>query len=365
MGFRTVIRFVSTSLTVIALSFAFSTPVLANGLAVSLSGDYLGTIVPATGTPVSIESEDLSIRFEESNDIFLPIWMRADVSVTYQLRNPTDDTLVLNILFVGDFVKGNRLTLDGKTLPFTAEADRVSLLSLDALDISASFTWLDPWTNKPYPLPERARRDSLDAIPFTLELTPGTHELRVEMENALGMDQERYLNRVFHLTYLLHPAKYWAHFGDLTIQVELPHDRYRLASSLPLSRVDTRNWATALKGLPEQDLHLSVVPTSGMWLGRFTTKTSIWLLLAAVTLLPEIYRRLLRSRVSGLLRPGLDVALRVVAIWFAWDTLTRGLLTAPFNGLVQIPVLAGIIIWLVWGLVKDVRSTPASDRKAG
>ncbi|GAW93415.1 hypothetical protein [Calderihabitans maritimus] len=268
------------------------------------------------------------------------------------------------MLFISDFVKGGQVTLDGEAIPVSSE--KVSVSSLyPALEKSSKFIWYDPWTGKTYPLPENMRRDKFDAVPFTLKLSPGHHELKVVFENTLGLDQDRYLNPVFHLTYLLQPAKYWAYFKNLQISITLPHSNYRLAGSLPLKRTGARTWTANFSKLPEKDLHLSVISTSGMWLGPYTTKFTIWLLLVIVIFLPVFYKRFLAARISGTFGFGLGIMLRILAAWFAWDTLTRGLLPAPFNGLVQIPLLVAALLMFLYGIVKDIYSLIRTSSRIG
>lgn len=354
-----IIRSLAKILTLLALFLVLGAvspgPCLANGLPVNMSGDFLGPVVPAAETPVGIESERLSIDFTEHSSRFSPLSMRAKVTAAYVLNNPSRDTISVPVLFIGDFAGQANVTLDGREVPVVREITPVSH-HYPVLAANAGFAWYDPYTGENYPLPKNGLyRNSYGKLPFTLVLPPGSHQLRVVYESGMGHDGGRYLNRVFHLSYLLQPARHWAYFKELDISVGLPHKGYRVAASLPLERTGPGKWAANFSGLPGEDLHLSIISTRGMWLGRFTTGASVWLLLAAVVILPALYSRFLAVRVPGIYSPGAGIALKAFAAWFSWETLTRGILPLPLNILVQVPVLAFILLYLLKGAVKDWR----------
>ena len=213
------------------------------------------------------------------------------------------------------------------------------------------------YTVTDYPKPEThgGYEQRISGVPFELELSPGTHSLNVQFKNSLGYDQTLYLNSVYHLTYLLQPAAYWQSFKDLQIIVTLPKGNYRLASSLPLETADGRTWSARFLELPAEDLHVSIINTSGMWFGRYSSRRNLWLMLVVFVGLPYFYQKKLLLTLPGKAGIVIFAGLTIFAGWYAWDILTRTMLQYPLTVL-HYPLLAMIELWLISRLIKVIRN---------
>ena len=326
-----------------------SAPAMANGLPLKMPGGLAGEIAPASDVPVGIESEKIYVRFSERDPRRRsPSWMTCTVSATYVLRNPDPDPLTVPVLFIGEAAHGYSVTLDKRAVSVSRSPSASE--TGDAAGEETAHIWLDPMTGKPYPFPEGVMGPIMvNPVLFTLELPPGDHEVEVSFEARLGVDRVRYPNPISHLTYFLRPARHWAYFKDLKVSVELPNSEYSLASTIPLRKTGERTWTATFERLPESDLHVSVMSTDGMWLGRYTTRGALWLLLALVVFAPRLFARFVEPHLPIAYGRVLGILLRVFATWFAVDTLTRDLLLGwrALNVLAQYPLLA-IVLLFVW-----------------
>lgn len=335
----------ATAMIIVAICGSIaSTPAMANGLPLRASGGLAGEIAPATDVPVGIESEKIYIRFSE-RDARRPSWMTCTVSVTYVLHNSNPDLLTVPVLFIGEAPHGYGVTLDKEAVS-VSPSPPVSEMG-DAAGEETARIWLDPMTGKPYLFPEGVTDPNVvNPVRFTLELPPGDHVMEVTFEGRLGVDRVRYPNPISHLSYFLRPARHWAYFKDLEIVIDLPSSEYRLASTMPLKKSGGRSWTATFDALPESDLHVSVMSTDGMWLGRYTTREALWLLLAAIAFAPRLFVRLVEPRLSTTPGRVLGILLKVFATWFAIDTLTRDLLQLPLDVLVQYPLLVATLLFI-------------------
>ncbi|MCW3489511.1 hypothetical protein [Dethiobacter alkaliphilus] len=326
-------------LAVLLITFFYPSQALANGMPVLWwPGSFHGPVLPADDTPIGIQSEVLDITYEKSS------W-DADVAVSYELLNPTDEVQHVAVLFLGDILGEGVITLNEERV--TAHTGSINMDTVyPSFTDDAQFIWYDPFTLEQYQKPEdyRGYQQSITGVPFELELQPGTHLLEVRYQNPLGYDETRFPHGTHHLTYLLQPASYWQSFNNLQINVTLPSASYRLASSLPLEKTGSRTWSATFSQLPAEDLHISFINTANMWLGPYSTRGNLWFLLAILTL--AVY--LLSKKVHTInTKPGL-IFLALLSFftgWIVWSILTLPMLPYPFTFL-QYPLLAIILIWL-------------------
>lgn len=127
-------------------------------------------------------------------------------------------------------------------------------------------------------------RRALSWLTFRVELPgSGARTVAVKYRHLAGSDSSKRINQTFTYQYLLSPAKRWAAFGALDVEVKAPPDT-ELWSSIPLTRSgDT--YRAHLAGLPQGELSLEVASLRSLPLGR--SRSAYWLALlcavAAVT----------------------------------------------------------------------------------
>jgi len=338
--------------------------VYVNGLPVERRGDPLGTVLAIEPTEVSIIGENLSIVFEEEQGYFLPPFLRARITAVYKMNNPQDRTQVVSLLFVGYRAEETVAALNGQKINVGEMGTQKLRYYFPDLARMLRSVWVDPLTGRVTLPPEKTDLEP-QAVPLTIELQPGLNRLEISYLSMLGLEQDKYLNPICHLSYFLQPAKYWASFGNLEITVQLPHERYFFTSSLPLENRGKGLWQGSFTGLPQEDLHLSLLSKQGMWFGRYTTKVSLWVGLVLLTGAAIVNRK------TGFFLPkrykeGLSIALHVIIALYGWNVLTLPFLPAPFNVLVlaQIPILAILLIWSIKEIIMSVRLLTTPEEKA-
>ena len=105
-------------------------------------------------------------------------------------------------------------------------------------------------------LREPLYRERIFVLVYDIEFPPATTkaiEVRYPMEGTI--DRRNSSDYTFTFGYITNPAKGWADFGTLDIEV-IPDQRnpYIISSSLPLERQTDGRYITNLLGLPEDDI---------------------------------------------------------------------------------------------------------------
>jgi hypothetical protein len=133
------------------------------------------------------------------------------------------------------------------------------------------------------------RADSGPISWFTFPLSIGagaTRNVRVKYNHVAGSDSRQAVNEVFSYVYFLSPAKRWARFGDLHIEVRLPPDTELRQSSVPLT-ADGATYRANLPTLPNGELSFELMSRRGLLFGM-SQPTGYWILLIAVMSLVTI-----------------------------------------------------------------------------
>jgi hypothetical protein len=153
----------------------------------------------------------------------------ALVEAVYRVRNDGEMRRV-ELFFVAGSAPGEAsVTLDGAGIPI----ERVTIP-----DSELPVTWRSPSATPPLlmsmPIPYRTR-DIGEHFRFAVDLAPGGHDLRV----TYPFEPSRYATNsptvMWQLGYVLSPAKEWAGFGNLQLEVLLPPG-WRAAAEPELKR---------------------------------------------------------------------------------------------------------------------------------
>jgi len=102
-------------------------------------------------------------------------------------------------------------------------------------------------------------RNNLSVFMFTVEMQPeSTNSLRVSYPVSATIDRSASADYVNTFAYILSPAKNFADFGTLDIEIRLTdHSPYILESSITLETDGSGRYFASLQGLPDVDLVFS------------------------------------------------------------------------------------------------------------
>lgn len=173
------------------------------------SGDLVGEPAGELKS-VAIERETLTIDARP-----LAIDAPVAISATYHLRNDGSQT-TLDLLFVAPgLAKAGRpqVSLDGQSVP-----------SRIGTGLNLPRSWRPPPTTPALdgsePLSYQARSNG--GILFSVALATGRHEVRVQYGATASAYSRDSPVRYWQLGYILAPARNWASFGQLAVEVDLP-----------------------------------------------------------------------------------------------------------------------------------------------
>jgi hypothetical protein len=242
-------------------------PALANGLPRQLLRGPSGIVLPGRETAVGVVAEALTFDFRNAspNDSFF----RPFVTAAYTMQNPSqaDETLEVTFFFLSN--------LGSPYEDFSARWNDQELTT--KLDVGANkllhggpaglgtieMHWLNPSTGKPYAIHQVTDGQVTEAA-FRMTVKAresGTLQVRYRQDDS-GCDQcNRLLSQpISHYTYLLSPARQWAFFKGLTVQVIAPFGM-RVAMEPALTKVGSGQWEGEFGSLPSGEFHLSVRPS--------------------------------------------------------------------------------------------------------
>ena len=214
-----------------------------------------GSLRPAGDTTVAVVSEHLLIDLTQRE---------GQIKAVYQLHNPTDEPVDLSVAFpMPPWVLGEwkvAVTLDGQAYPVHSALGPVSVYD-DELALHAH--WLDPFTGKAYWPPKLAEPITPQYLIFGVSFLPGQkRELSVAYWQFPGEDYSLLLEPVRRFDHLLQPARHWAHFGTLSVDVLVP-DGYVLSSVMPISKTGNGRYQAYFEELPVGNLSLFLAPGVG------------------------------------------------------------------------------------------------------
>lgn len=223
------------------------TPASANSTPTRLDGVGGSTLAVDENCPVTVSAETLRFQIEEEEDGYGRL--AARVTAVYQMENPTDEALTVPMAFYLEKRKGQAgsglelsevsVTADGQPLPFTQQ-------EVENDD------------------PDRERT----ALLYTVEFPAGgTREVAVRYPSLSYSVQEGTTHRKHTFTYLLSPARHWAGFGTLNVEISTPEEApYIIDSTLPLEETGERRYTARFDGLPEGELEFTLYPKSSVTL---------------------------------------------------------------------------------------------------
>ncbi|MCL5677524.1 MAG: hypothetical protein M1602_06675 [Firmicutes bacterium] len=326
-------RGVHAALAVIALTafctLASAAPALANGLPLGALGVAVGgAICPAENTPLAVVHEALLLDLRSRDG--------SHVRATYRMRNDSGQAVQIPVGFPVPMNTGGQgepigtwpeVRLDGTELAVAAAQQPVALAAGEGYLNPA---WLDPFTGETY-VPPYARQPRLVFAAFTVDFAPGQERtLQVEYGTHPAFDTSRFVGNASRLDYLLLPARHWASFGSLDVEVLAPKDR-TLRASLSLRQTEPGRYTAAFDGLPEQNLSVYLAPGRGSgfpvsWWWRRSSRA--WLL-AVLLLAGTLAGAAVRARVPR--KSWLRMAGYVLTYgsWLAFVRLTPHYLFRP------------------------------------
>ena len=155
----------------------------------------------------------------------------ATVEAVYRIVNRIGPRIVpLEFLALGDDVRAAEVWLDGRPIA----ADFIDSLAVPPLWRIAETTPALDGTPLPYDADDGVGTPR--GLRFEVAVPRGIHEVRVRYRVRPGsFDAGDHPNRVWQLAYSLAPARRWAGFGGLDVEVRVP-DGWEAATTLPLQR---------------------------------------------------------------------------------------------------------------------------------
>lgn len=175
----------------------------------------------------------------------------ARVDAEYRILNQGESrVLPLEFLALGDDVEAAQVWFDGQPV----RAERVDSLAVPAAWTVVGETPALDGSDIPYEVD--AGFGQPQGVRFQVTVPPGQHSIRVRYRVRPGAyDAGDHPNQVRQLAYSLAPARRWAGFGQLDIEVLLPSE-WEAAASLPLRREGDR-LVGRFRGVPGDVLALS------------------------------------------------------------------------------------------------------------
>ena len=231
----------------LALLLALLTPAAANSTPTRLDGVGGSALEVDENCPVTVSAEQLTFQIQRDDDYGR---LCAQVTAVYQMENPTEEPLTVPMAFYLEERKGQvgnglepsqvSVTADGQTLSFTQQ-------EVENDD------------------PDRERT----ALVYTVEFPAGgIREVAVSYPSFSYSIQEgtTYWRHTF--TYLLSPARNWADFGTLDVEISAPEEApYIIGSTLPLEEAGEGRYTAHFDGLPEGELEFTLYrePSITLW----------------------------------------------------------------------------------------------------
>lgn len=134
--------------------------------------------------------------------------------------------------------------------------------------------WLDRWLEGQNcvfleELEQTAQSRQQLQLAYTVDF-PAGGEREVTVTYRAGAQGSRTDTRYWKstFTYLLSPARHWADFGTLEVEVHTPESApYVIDSTLPLEQAEEGLYTARLEGLPEEELSFTLYPTPSVTLG--------------------------------------------------------------------------------------------------
>ncbi len=193
---------------------------------------------------------NLGIVWEKLNFDLRPLKDLGESTVTaiYQIRNDGEE-IPVELLFVSPGIKTGNITLDGKTIAGETVTNPK----------------LPPTWRSPSQVPKSgggsifyfASESSNSALKFKPTIPPGEHQIQVKyVVIPSSYDYSTYKD--YQVVYILAPAKNWAFFKRLEIEIKIP-EKWKVATSLPMKSTGNILKATFNK-IPADNLAIATTP---------------------------------------------------------------------------------------------------------
>ncbi|MHB9145205.1 MAG: hypothetical protein ACYC5Y_07700 [Symbiobacteriia bacterium] len=287
-------RCVGTALAALLLLAGAPASASANGLPAVWSrapGGAVMALQPDTQTTVFVLREQLRLDLR-ANDGRGP----ADIMVGYWLENGSPDPVRATVAFPVPPGVVPQVTVDGQPVEVFSPVE--APVGLEGDDLAVAADWLNPFTGRPYSLgswhPEQPAFVRFQ-IPFQgLQ----QRDLAVRYSQDASWDRRSFIRPALRYDYLLLPARHWAGFGELFIEVLAPAG-YQVQATVPLPRsgtlrmeggkpMDVPVYQAHLTGLPDVNLSVFLAPALGdplFYLSWWWSRSGRVWLLAALALL--------------------------------------------------------------------------------
>lgn len=246
---------------------AAPTSALANAGPPRYVGDTGGPLLPGESAQVHVLREDLQFHLR-------PDLRYADVIASYTLENRGPALSGQPFIFVVQALDDDlelAAAWEGIRLP-VEEVDPAQFTPGEREAMAEAWTrvdtWLDPVTGEFYEPEVVAGQTGLWYYRFFVDLPAGAvGKLEVSYQDGGAYDRVRYVHPVYHYQYLLQPARGWASFGPLAIEVTVPEgiDIY-FASNLEFQREEGA-YRVQLPCLPDENLTFAVMDRAGILFG--------------------------------------------------------------------------------------------------
>lgn len=344
----------------------------ANGLPLAATVQSSGgTLGPAANTTVAVVHEHLMLDLRERV---------ARIRATYQLRNLSQEVVNVSVAFPVPEYSGVNIEkeagvvvqLDGQPLPVQPAS---APLQLEHQETSVTATWLDPFTGDEYhPTVLREPKPPAFLI-FSVPFAGGQERrLQVEYKQFASQDHTRFVEPALRYDYLLQPARHWASFGELQVEVLVPSNRV-LRSIPPLMSMGENLYSATFPGLPTENLSVFMSPGGGgPWLLAswwWQRPGRAWLLVAitAVGSFAAGWLRLAKAHSLYLtgtaLRYGIPIAIIALTPSHLFEPNPMGVMQ---TWLLFVPFLVGVYLfggWLPRPLVRGHPVPAGTDPKGG
>lgn len=269
-----------------------------------------GSLRPAGDTTIEVVNEHLLIDLTERE---------GRIKATYLLQNRTEESVDLSVAFpMPPWVLGEwkvAVMLDGLAYPVRSALGPVAVFDDELVTHSH---WLDPFTGTAYWPPKVSEPVTPQYLIFGVSFLPGQQRtLSVEYWQFPGEDYSLLLGPVRRFDHLLQPARHWARFGSLTIEVRVP-ESYALSSVMPIMKTSAGRYQAYFEELPVGNLSLFLAPGPGprWWWDR---SGRIAFLVTVVMLAGLVAGVLAASPRTSVMKAGRLLSL-LVAVLLYWGT---------------------------------------------
>lgn len=251
--------------------------VLANAAPPRYTGDAGGPLLPGQSAQVHVLEETLT--FDLHSDL-----RHADVMAAYTLENRGPALSGQPFIFVVQASEDDlklAAAWEGASLPVEeVDPEQFTPGELELMEDAWTRvdTWLDPVSGEYYQPEVVVGQADLRYYRFFVDLPAGAvGKLEVSYQPRGAYDRVRHVHPIYHYQYLLQPARGWASFGPLEVQVIPPAgvDMY-FASNLAFQQEDGV-YRLQLPGLPDENLTFAVMDRAGILFGLTQPGPYFWM----------------------------------------------------------------------------------------